>query len=290
MNGQLSTKAMESTAKIAEQIANGREILPDSAVRLTLPEFKNLYVEIVNQLGNRNPYVVLIFLNDQVMAMFPQYSGQRIQIMHSKEKQLQAADFEFVIYKQLHGVRNKLQSFRAFLGTEIRLYWKWLMLSFTLSALGLHFTGSESTYSLLSGLLIQSATVFVSIFLIFTVTQSALIQQDVSLFRSGLLHKYRRDDRNVAILGILTIGGVILNSMFISYPGTLEIVLQGYKLNLYNFWGAITTGLVITLLLDAFISIINYYLDRSQDLVDRDLTNKIFEDEVEYIKVAEKNK
>lgn len=202
MNGQLSTKAMESTAKIAEQIANGREILPDSAVRLTLPEFKNLYVEIVNQLGNRNPYVVLIFLNDQVMAMFPQYSGQRIQIMHSKEKQLQAADFEFVIYKQLHGVRNKLQSFRAFLGTEIRLYWKWLMLSFTLSALGLHFTGSESTYSLLSGLLIQSATVFVSIFLIFTVTQSALIQQDVSLFRSGLLHKYRRDDRNVAILGI----------------------------------------------------------------------------------------
>jgi hypothetical protein len=283
MTTELSAKAKESTLRIAEHVVSGREVTSDQALQLTLPEFKNVYIEMVHQLGNRNPYVVLLFFVDEVLATFPQYSLQQFRVPQQRGKFLTPSDFDFIIHRQVYGLQKEPPSFWKFIVGEFRLYWKWLSLVFIISFIGLHFSGAQNTYSVLSGLLIQSATVFVSIFLIFTVTQSALIQQDLTLFRQGLLHRYRRDDRNVAILGILVIGSVIFNNMFVNLPYELKVFIEGYKLDLYNFWGAISTSIVITLLIDAFISVVGYYLERSQDVVDRDLARKILAAERDFI-------
>lgn len=290
MSSELSAKARETTTHIAEYLAAGKEYNSEP-LRLSLPEFRNVYVELVRHLENRNPYAVLIFFADQVIATFPQFSKQQFTIPQMTDKFLTPDSFDFILRKQVYGLRGKLPSFGQFLISEARLYWIWLTLTFILSFIGLHLAGGKDLYETLSSLLIQSATVFVSIFLIFTVTQNTILQKDIGLFKQGLLHRYRRDDRNVAILGVLVVGLVILNSIFLALPQSLarnlSMNIYGYELNLYNFWGALTTSAIIVLLLDAFIGVVSYYLERSQDLVDRDFIREVFANERAYFAKSE---
>lgn len=279
MKTNLTTVQQEETARQAELVADGARIKP-GAVNSSFAEFHDLYTQVVRHLSNKNPYTVLIYLPEEVVIQFPQQSEQQFIISRTEGRYLVADDFNFIMHRKEYGDSGKPVSFLSFLWSELQSYWVWLSLTFFISLVSLHFAGSPETYSLLSGLLIQSATVFVSVFLIFTVTQSSILQSDVSLFRGGTLHRYRRADRNVAILGIITIVLIILNSMFVSLDKdtlakSLDVFVFGFKLTLFNFWGAITTSIIITLLIDAFISVVGYYLERSQDVVDRDLMLKV---------------
>src|SRR6266508_398590 len=218
MTQELSVKSKEKTALIAESIANGQEYVPGETIRLSLPEFKHVYSELVKQLSNRNPYALLIYFDDIIFASFPQHSTQHFRIPRKQAHYLMPKDFEFILWRKEYGTLDRLDSFGKFLALELRKYWKWLFLTFAAAFIGLHFAGSNDVYTTLSGVLIQSATVFVSVFLIFTVTQNALLQNDLALFKRVTLHRYRRADRNFAILGIAVIGAVILNSMFVLLP------------------------------------------------------------------------
>jgi hypothetical protein len=291
MTQELSIKAQEKANQIAETLANGAEFMPGQDIQLTLPELKHVYSGLVRQLSNRNPIAALIYFDEEIFVSFPQHSTQRFLLPRKQHDYLMPRDFEFILLRKEYGTLARLDSFGRFLALELRRYWRWLCLIFVVVSLGLHFTGTDISYTTLSGVLIQSATVFVSVFLIFTVTQNTLMQNDLSLFKRGILHRYRRTDRNVAILGVSVIGAVILNSMFVllpdAYAKLFNFSVYGYQFTLQNFWGAISTGIVVTMLFDAFISVVGYYLDRSQDVADRDFIQKVFADEEEqYQKIS----
>lgn len=275
---------MSDAIRIADSIASGAVYQEGNALFVSLSEFRDIYKEVVRQLSNQNPVVTMVFFEQEVVAFFPQYSAQKIIIQNSNKSYLKPQQFDFIIHRNDFGLTSEPTSFMGFLLSELISYWNWLLPTFVVSLIGLHFAGSENTYAMLSGLLIQSATVFISIFLIFTVTQSALLQKDLDLFKQGILQQYRHDDRNVAILGLAVIIVVILNSIFVSLPYEWKAVVQGYELNKENAWAAMSTSIVITMLVNAFISIVGYYLNRSQDVADRDLTEEVFIQEVKQYK------
>jgi hypothetical protein len=97
------------------------------------------------------------------------------------------------------------------------------------------------------------------------------------------LQRYYTDDRNVLILGIGTIALTFLNVMFLSL---LSVVVQSVSNQLPDgvwYWleiagqvlKALSTTIVIVLLFDTFLIVANYYLERSRDVVERDMTVNI---------------
>lgn len=121
MTTDLSAKSKQITTQIAEAIANEIEVEPGNAKELTLAEFRNVYIELVRQLSNQNPYVVLVFLVDQVIAAFPQHSPQKFQILSEKKKPLTRSSFDFILYCQTYGLQERPKSFIVFLRASLKI-------------------------------------------------------------------------------------------------------------------------------------------------------------------------
>jgi hypothetical protein len=191
--------------------------------------------------------------------------------------------FEFIHEKSWYGAEKLPQGFAAFLCEEIKLNWKRLTFVFLSSGVLLYLINAESLYELIGSYLIQSTTVFLSIYLIFTVSQSQNLYKDVSLFKSGVLHQYYNDDRNVTFLGILTIGLTFVSSIVVAW---LSLIASSISAS----WIAIAVraakslgvAVVITLLFDTFLIVANYYLERNRDIMDRDVAANILHEDYNY--------
>ncbi len=132
----------------------------------------------------------------------------------------------------------------------------------------------------MTSLLITSSTVFLTIYLIFTVAQSQALQKDRQLFEQGVLQKYYRDDRNVTLLAILTIVLIFLNSTLLAIASQSIATTNLWYMQLSLRSGkAISTALVITLLIHSFFTVADYYLQRTRDVTERDLVARIFHED-----------
>lgn len=128
-------------------------------------------------------------------------------------------------------------------------------------------------------LLLTSATLFLSIFLIFTVAQSSKLQEDSRLFDSGLLHKFERDDRLVAMVALLSLLLSVANVIVLGLPFPWEIAnwsVANYAitLNKLSLISPLMTGLTVSALIFCFLSLL-YYLKRMMLITNRDMSEKV---------------
>ena len=130
-------------------------------------------------------------------------------------------------------------------------------------------------------MLLTSATLFLSIFLIFTVAQSAKLQEDIRLFDTGLLHKFERDDRLIAVVAIASLVLSVLNVILLGLPVSLDVTawrVLGYvvTLNKLSLISPVITGLMIGMLIYCFLALL-YYLKRMMLITNRDMSVKVLE-------------
>jgi hypothetical protein len=268
------TRTNQEIEKVCIKLLSGE--IGIKSLSVSLDEFQRFYSTFVN-LAKKSPKVSLVNLEDRVIGQFSDISPQHFDISHKKP--LINTDFDFIQDKKWYGSNTPPEKFIPFLVTELKQnFWKLLLvaiISFTI----LFLADNASLYELIISLLIQSSTVFLSLYIIFTVSQSQGLYSDLGLFKSGVLQRYYRDDKNVTLLGILTVSSTFLSS-------GLLYLLSNFDANIYT--QAIKAILVTTnlvLLFDTFLTVANYYLERNRDIIERniaaDILDKDFQDEYE---------
>lgn len=257
----------------------------DEQVTLSLEEFEQLYYILMGHANQKAPVVALVNLSDQAFVTFPEYSRQEFIVSHSQPITEQL--FRFLSNLHWYGPKQKPKTFSQFLKAEAKISWKRFLLALLASALLLILSGTKvHIYELLSSLLIQSSTVFLTIYLIFTVAQTDKLSKDRKLFELGILSDYYSDDRNITVLGIITVALVLINTIVVElllqvpnqYP---EIFSQTIRLT-----PAFTTGFVIAMLFHMFYTVATYYLERTRDVVERDTVKDILNEEDEHFAKA----
>ena len=262
-------------ARICRELINNS--IGMSALEVSLDEFR-VFHETMQRLTKTVPMVSLINLESTVVAQFSNISPQHFDITHSEP--LTESLFGFAEKKCWYGPRKSPQSFSRFLLAEFLLNkWK-LSVIFIASALVFFVINSAEFYQLMASFLLQSSTVFLSLYIIFTVSQSQTLYKDVSLLKIGVLHQYYRDDRNMTLLGILTIALTFLFSGLVSLTAMFDSTTQAFwALTASRLVRAVSMSIVVALLFDTFLTVANYYLDRSRDVLERDLVAAILDDD-----------
>jgi hypothetical protein len=259
------------------------------ALDVTLEEFQRFYSTFVN-LTKTIPTVTLVNANDVIVAQFSTISPQHFDIICKHP--LLEKEFEFIQKKNWFGPKSPPEGFGTFIWKEIKLNGIKFLFVALVSFILLYWVNSNNLYELLVSLLIQSSTLFLSIYMIFTVSQSKSLYKDVLLFTNGVLQKYYRDDKNITQLGILTIVLTVLTSILIFLFSKLESLLsEQWVTNISRVSKATLTTIVIILLFNTFFTITNYYLERNKDIVERDIVSDILNREYEELQnQLEKNK
>jgi len=259
---------------ICKRLLSGE--LGKRSIPVSLEEFQRFYSSFVN-IKKVSPLVSLVNLEDRVIGQFYDISPQHFEIT-SKESLL-ADDFDFIQEVKWYGGNKKPERFISFLWRELKQNFFKLLIVAVISISILFYADSLPLYELIISLLIQSSTVFLGLYIIFTVSQSQSLYSDLQLFISGVLHRYYRDDRNITLLGILTVSFTFLNS------GILYLLL-GYEPNLYiRFGKALFLTVNIILLFDTFLTVANYYLERNRDILERNIVSEILHDDYqEFVK------
>jgi hypothetical protein len=242
----------------------------EKALQVSLDEFQRFYSTFVN-LTKSSPVVSLVNIEDTVIAQFSNISPQHFLIV--EKESLLENDFRFIQNRRWYGAKVKPEKFFAFLWKEFKNNFNSLILVGLVSFTLLFWVNNDGLYQLLVSLLIQSSTVFLGLYIIFTVSQSQKLYQDLRLFKSGILHKYFRDDKNVTMLGILTISSTFLNSGVI-------YLLSGFTPNLLaQITKALFSSITVVLLFDTFLTVANYYLERNRDVIERDIVAEILHED-----------
>jgi hypothetical protein len=269
MKKNRSTSEIEN---ICQLLLSGR--MGNDPLVVKLSEFQLFYSTIVN-LKKISPLIDIINLEDRVIAQFSEISPQHFIIM---EPGLQKSNFNFASNITWYGIEKHTDKFPIFIGKEIYQKWFYVLSIFSISAILLYSIHSLSYYGQLISILIQSATVFMSIYIIFSVSQSKMLSTDKTLFISGILQKYYNDDKNVTILAIVTIAELIISSGINEL--LTKILSSNIKLeNIIYIIDIIIISTGITLLFMTFETVANYYIDRSRDIIERDMISEILHNE-----------
>lgn len=271
------TRTDEEIEQICLRLINNQ--IGERALDVSPDEFQRFYSTFVNT-TRQIPLVSLVNLEDIVVAQFSTISPQHFDI--TSKGDLKEDSFGFIPQKRWYGTKEKPEKFITFLRREIAENYAKLIVVGCLGFGILFFVDSTNLYDLMISLLIQSSTVFLSLYIIFTVSQTQNLFRDLLLFKKGILQHYYNDDRNVTLLGILTVAltffsaGVIY--LLTSYGPAVPI--SWFPL-LGRILKAATTTIVLVLLFDTFLTVANYYLERNRDVLERDIVGQILNQDYE---------
>ena len=272
------TWSESSLDEFGKEIIKGN--LRDSPVIMELDDFKSFYSKFVSLTNRKIPDVTCINLGDQVQLIFPAYSRQEIVIRENKRKLFSLDDFSFLSIKNWLGPKKRAKKFVEFLWDELVSNKGKIIVVFLVTFIAFIFIGNDdSNFDLINSILVQASTVFFSIYLIFTVSQSERLSSDRKLFEKGILFNYYNDDRNVTLFAIITIGFAILNTLIVHFP-PIQKTLDTPLSIAYGRWIiSFTTAFVSSMLFHTFFIVADYYLERTRDIAEREHIGDIFHEE-----------
>lgn len=295
--------ANKHSDKIAELSKN---ILDDNPVSneydLTLDEFATLFHRLSSQ-GGKMRRTDVVLQNDRAIVQFTNLGSGKYRVFVVSDRRLTVQDFTRIIPNAtFHGdvlttsLRMRLKEERSNIVVAAILG---LLMTAALFILGnsvasdygdyLANPSSYETMGLVVDFLVQvnqlilvSVTIFLSIFLVFTVAQSNRLQEDYRLFDNGLLHKFERDDRLVALVALSSLILSIFNVIIIALPKTWEILVLHFgsiitiTLNKISIIAPFITGLAVAGLVFSFLSLL-YYLKRTMLITNRNMSIKVLD-------------
>jgi len=246
----------------------------ENAIDVGFDEFRSVHHTLTDFTGKAIQVSLIRTIEGEIIAQFSNVSPQHFLI--STPKNLTLKEFDLLPCKTWYGSTSRYERFWRFLFRELRHNKLPLATVLIVSTAFLAIVNSQNLYDLIASLLIQGGTVFVSIYLIFTVTQSHQIITDSLLYERGITQRYYHDDRNVTLLALITVALTFINAMFVYIVIGIELAdLPQYVEVFHRLLPAVSTSCTITLLLSCFLTISQYYLSRTIDVYERDVVSEI---------------
>ena len=297
----MAMAANESKQKVdsfSNSILTGKPLDPTGS--LSLDEFAALYHRLSEQTGVTQR-IDIVLQDDRALVQFTGLPPGNQIVYIVSEHRLTQQSFSRIVHKPVFHGDILPVSFKQ----RIKEEHKNLLVSFgigLLFALALFALGNSvaadyvsylanpdkypmidrvvDSFAQVNEMLLTSATLFLSIFLVFTVAQSSKLQEDKRLFDSGLLHKFERDDRLIAMVALISLLLSILNIVILGIPATFSITrwhIAGSYILTFNKLSLIIptlTGLSIAALVFCFLALL-YYLKRTMLITNRDMSVKV---------------
>ncbi len=270
------TKSENELMRICQFIRSGA--LGEAPIIMNLDDARHFFDIFIQANDRKIPEVVAVNVGDQAFLLFPEWSRQEIVV--ESPRALVPEDFAFVPNLDWRGATDRPQRFfhfvsQEFLANKLRTTAIFIISFAVLAVVG----DSVSTLDLLNTLLIEASTVFLTIYLIFTVSQSERLSNDPKLFDRGILYKYHYDDKNVTKFAILNIALVFANTLFVHAPGIEGSLSAPLQSSVARWLVSSTTALVMTMLFQTFFIVAEYYLERTRDLAERQHIGRILHEE-----------
>ncbi len=272
---------------------------PPQVFTLNLSQFREVFEEI-QQTAQGTP-IDVVLNGDWAMVQFSRLCNHRIRVLQDlpsnpilrlfvrlfcRRKVLTEKDFEFAsLYAEFYGARTYL-SFRSFLAEELSTNWLPLFLTLLVSWIAFQSLASSGTTSgkealeKVNELLLTAATLYLSIFILFTVSQNVGLIEDPYLFRKGLTHRFFRVDKSVAALAIAVVCVSILDIVLLNAPHSVSLSFFGRSLTIQNVSVAapILSAVGVTTLADCFLALVQYYFRRVRYVLERKLTKGLLDE------------
>ncbi len=285
--------------EICERLVTGQPLGDETD--LSLDEFVALYQKVGQQV-NIKQRVDIVLQNDRAFVQFTDLPPGNGIVYVTSERRLAPQDFSRTVANAVfHGdvltstfeERIKEDRTNILISGAIGLLFTILLFVLGNSVASTYlaylatpdrFPSTERAISVviqINEMLLTSVTLFLSIFLVFTVAQSAKLQEDIRLFDIGLLHKFERDDRLITIVAIASLVLSVLNVTLLGLPVSLDITawnVLGYviTLNKLSLVSPLITGLTIGTLIYCFLALL-YYLKRMMLITNRDMSARVLE-------------
>jgi hypothetical protein len=205
---------------------------------LSLEEFQEVYRHVARLCQDQNKKIGethILLLTENALIKF---SISKIVIQINHKKNLSRKDFDVVISPKFEG-NVKPITWRAFIWTELVHNW-WILISVSLLFYFLFYANNNfSGISTINQLLIESNSLFISIFVLFTISQN-------------------RDITSSAISSLVL---AFISSSILTLPTNITISIPVINFSFFRATIAIAlTHIALLILLDCFIAITNYYL------------------------------
>ena len=244
-------------------------------------QFKTVYTDIQKRTGGTPTHILLN--GNWAMVQFSSLCNHRIRILPDRflkwvkiKRALDDKDFDFaLLHAEYFGERKHL-TFLKFLGEELSTNWLSLIFTFIFGLIGFYAlvnspTGKDAIEKI-SETLLTATMLFLSVFILFTVSQNSEIIKDQYLFRKGLTHRFFRVDGFLTVLAVFSM--LLCISVIMLLNVSSDIKLLGFTVNLLNVQHVIPllSAMALTLLVDCFLSLLNYYFQRIRNVIETDLS------------------
>jgi len=247
---------------------------------LTLDEFIDVYHKIINRKILNDHTVFAVFIEDRIFIAFPEKPDLRFVITKSKGF-FSKDDLNFVANLEPMGSYKGKRKFSSFLKEEFKLNWWAIIGIFFSTFLLFSISGAVSMLQRVNELILASATIFISIFLLFVISQRGF-KNEFKLMREGILYEFIQNDKYVAALAIIVIFLSITTVAFsytdLSYLGDLKI-----------FAISLLTSFSLVILAICYLAIYQYYFERMKLLRLLPASQEILEDRLKKYVDLQKN-
>lgn len=247
----------------------------------TLTELITVHARL-NDLSSSPTKLLVMALHERLLAQFPDQSGRIIMVNLGRGETAFEA-LQHVQGLEWWGPRGRRKSFPAFLWDELRERPLLLSLSFV-GIFGLLASVHDAELMLaINHLAAGSVTIFISIFLIFSVGESSRFGLD--LFKSGRVHEFLQTDKHVAQAAVLALLLSFLGIVNIKMPRSVELLgltlpselaLGPLVLSAGSFSIPLITTLSLVLIIDVFIAAVQYYFKRHELLLETEAALMLF--------------
>ncbi len=231
---------------------------------LSLEEFKDIYDKIINRKILNDHTVFAVFIEDRILIAFPERPDVRFVIKREKGF-FSWDDLNFVHNLERMGTYKGELKFSVFLKKEFLLN-RWLIIGlFFLTFPLFSISGDVSMLQRVNEMILVSATIFISIFLLF-VTSQREFKNESKLMREGIPYEFIQNDKYVAALAIIAIFLSIVTMAFsyfdLGYLSNFKI----FAVDLMFLSLSLLTSFSLVILAICYLAIYQYYFERMKFL------------------------
>ena len=249
---------MNNIKSLAKEIVEGEATATHG---ISLDEFRELYRVVVRMCEENNNKIGetrILLLTESAIVRFSIAPNIIFQINH--DKNLSKKDFDIVISPVIEGNIRPI-SWGSFVWTEFRHGW-WIFL--LVSIVFYFFFYKESNFSGISTinqLLVDATSLFISIFVLFTISQNRDLLTNKELVRKGFTHQLMQNDYFITSLAITSLICTFTSSSILAQtnPSIINIPFLNKSFQV-GFIAIFLTHVAMLFLLDCFISVTRYYL------------------------------
>ena len=244
---------------------------------LTLECFRDIYHKIINRKILIDHTIFAIFIEDQILIRFPE--KPEVMFVIKKDKGFfHKADLNFVANLEPMGTYKGEHRFSAFIIEELKLNGRKLIILF-LSTFALFFIAKDvSMLQKVNEMVLTSITIFISIFLLFVVSQKGP-NNDFKLMMNGTLYKFIQDDKYV-----------VMSAIFLVFLSIVTVAISYLDFTWIGLPLSILTSLSLVILAICFLAVYQYYFERMKLLITLSASDELFNDRLQKYKLYHEEK